>query len=529
MLWVKVVLQLRRRAPRSARVAAERESGVPPRRGQSRRARRRCRDRATPRRWRRTPSDGSVPSTDDAGRPLDDPTVRLGAASRRSPTSSSVSEMTATVLVRRGLGDPDAARAFLAPSRPAHDPLLARRHGRRGRAHPRGGRGGRADLRARRLRRRRHLRGGARRADRCASSAPNVEWHLPSRFEEGYGVARETIERLAADGVDLVAHGRLRHHRRRRGRPRAGARARRDRHRPPPARRRASRLPDRRDAAVAPTRSPSCAAPASSTSSRGRCSAPSIRRVARTLDLVALATIADVVPLVDENRALAAAGLRALARTPTPGPAGADASRRSVDPAAVDATAVGFRLAPRINAAGRLGRPDVALELLLTDDADEADALAAKLEELNRERQARRGADPARGGRARRGLARPTRARRGYVLWGEDWHEGVIGIVASRLVERFHRPVVLIARSGDGWKGSGRSISDVRPARRRSRACSEHLERFGGHRAAAGLSIATEQLEAFADGVRRARRRGARRRRPASADRRSTRSSRPAR
>src|SRR5207253_2323505 len=105
------------------------------------------------------------------------------------------------------------------------------------------------------------------------------------------------------------------------------------------------------------------------------------------LDLVALATIADVVPLLDENRTLAIAGLRALARTQKPG---LQALMRAagVDPAAVDAGAVGFRLGPRINAAGRLGHPRAALELLLTGDADEARRLAHTLEELNQERQA---------------------------------------------------------------------------------------------------------------------------------------------
>ena len=88
------------------------------------------------------------------------------------------------------------------------------------------------------------------------------------------------------------------------------------------------------------------------------------------------------------------------------------------------------------------------------------------------------------------------RERRGYVLWDESWHEGVIGIVASRLVERFHRPVVLIARAGDDWKGSGRSISDF-DLHGGLAACAEHLGRFGGHRAAAGLSITTESLEPF--------------------------------
>ena len=101
--------------------------------------------------------------------------------------------------------------------------------------------------------------------------------------------------------------------------------------------------------------------------------------------------------------------------------------------------------------------------------------------------------------------------------WDEDWHEGVIGIVASRLVERFHRPVVLIARSGEGWKGSGRSISDF-DLHGGLAACAEHLERFGGHRAAAGLSIDRQQLESFAEAFGAARRRRARRGRPAPAD-----------
>src|SRR5205823_12463547 len=107
---------------------------------------------------------------------------------------------------------------------------------------------------------------------------------------------------------------------------------------------------------------------------------------ARHLDLVALATIADVVPLVDENRSLAIAGLRALARTQKPG-LRTLMRVAGVDPAAVDAGAVGFRLGPRINAAGRLGHPRAALDLLLTDDVGEAQRLANELEELNRERQ----------------------------------------------------------------------------------------------------------------------------------------------
>jgi single-stranded-DNA-specific exonuclease len=212
----------------------------------------------------------------------------------------------------------------------------------------------------------------------------------------------------------------------------------------------------------------------------------------RHLDIVALATIADVVPLVDENRALARAGLRRLAQTQKPG-LRALMNVAGVDPAACDEAAIGFRLAPRINASGRLCRPEAALDLLLTDDATEARRLALQLEDLNRERQAveerilRAAIDEI------EAWPESRRRRRGYVVAGADWHEGVIGIVASRLVERYGRPVVLIA----GAKGSGRAPGnfDLHGA---LAACASELERFGGHRAAAGLTIDPVRIEAFA-------------------------------
>ncbi len=217
----------------------------------------------------------------------------------------------------------------------------------------------------------------------------------------------------------------------------------------------------------------------------------------RHLDLVALATIADVVPLVDENRALASAGLRALARTQKPG---LQALMRAagVDPATVDAGACGFRLGPRINAAGRLGHPRAALELLLTDDADEARRLANTLEDLNRERQAVEARIFREAAAQVEEWPEEKRARRGYVVAGENWHEGVIGIVASRLVERFGRPVVLIAGTDGEWKGSGRSIPSF-DLHGGLRACSQFLGRWGGHRAAAGLSITPDNVEPFAE------------------------------
>ena len=189
------------------------------------------------------------------------------------------------------------------------------------------------------------------------------------------------------------------------------------------------------------------------------------RALARHLDLVALATIADVVPLVDENRALAIAGLRGSRGRRRPGLRALMRAAR-VDPARVDEGAVGFRLAPRINAAGRLGRPRRRSSSCSPRTSDEAARLADELEELNRERQA------VEDRILREAVAKvdawpeAKRGARGYVLADEGWHEGVIGIVASRLVERFHRPVVLIAGADGEWKGSGRSIPALRPARR---------------------------------------------------------------
>jgi single-stranded-DNA-specific exonuclease len=217
----------------------------------------------------------------------------------------------------------------------------------------------------------------------------------------------------------------------------------------------------------------------------------------RHLDLVAVATVADVVPLVDENRALTVTGLRALARTQKPGLRELMRAAR-VDPAVVDAGAIGFRLAPRLNASGRLGRPEAALVLLLTEDQSEASTLAAELEQLNRDRQAVEERISREAVEAIESWPESRRARRGYVVAGEGWHEGVIGIVASRLVERYRRPVVLIAGTEGDWKGSGRSIPsfDLHDG---LRDCAGHLERWGGHAAAAGLSIKPEHVEAFAE------------------------------
>ena len=214
------------------------------------------------------------------------------------------------------------------------------------------------------------------------------------------------------------------------------------------------------------------------------------------LDLVALATVADVVPLVGENRALVKRGLGEMRRARRVGlRALMEASK--CEPSRLDEGDLAFRLAPRINAAGRLYRADAGVELLLTEDQARAEEIAVELGRANSERRSREREVDAAAEAARRQLSDELREAPGLVLAGEGWHPGVVGIVASRLVERHHRPVVVISLDGEGGgRGSGRSIPgfDLHAA---LEACAEHLESFGGHRAAAGLSLRAEQVEAF--------------------------------
>jgi len=224
---------------------------------------------------------------------------------------------------------------------------------------------------------------------------------------------------------------------------------------------------------------------------KGRTNLPDLRRY---LDLVTLGTIADIVPLVEENRVLVKHGLRELTQTGAPGLVALKAVSGVSD---VSTGVVGFRLAPRLNAGGRLADATRSVELLTTDDQARAAQLAAELDQENRARQAieleilddavrqiERAADFA--------------DRRSIVLASDDWHPGVIGIVASRLVERYYRPTVLIALDGAAGtgRGSGRSIRGVN-LYEAFKTCRDSLEGFGGHRMAAGLSIRAEQVGAF--------------------------------
>jgi len=373
-----------------------------------------------------------------------------GQQARALAEELGLSRTTASVLVRRGYADPPLARAFLEGAVPGHDPFRL---------------GDMAEAVA-------AIRGAVDRGARicvhgdydadgiCATVlavlvlrelGADVEWHLPSRFDEGYGVSGDTLERLAGEGCGLVLTvdcGITAVDEVRRARELGLEVVVTDHHRP------GDELPDCPLVTTRPSDYPFpelCGTGVAYKLGQALLGADS-EVLRRHLDLVAVATIADVVPLLGENRSLVIAGLRALARTQKPG-LQALMKVAHVDPAAVDTGQVSFRLAPRINAAGRLGHPRAALELLLTEDAGEARQLADRLEELNRDRQV------VEDKILRAAIAQveewpeAKRRRKAYVVWGEDWHEGVIGIVASRLVERYGRPVVLIA----GTKGSGRA------------------------------------------------------------------------
>ncbi len=209
------------------------------------------------------------------------------------------------------------------------------------------------------------------------------------------------------------------------------------------------------------------------------------------LDLVALGTIADIVPLGGVNRILVRSGLQLLENGVRPGIA---ALKRVAEVKQVTSGTVGFRLAPRLNAAGRLEDAALGVQLLLGEDADDINPLAELLDKFNRDRQKIEQKTLAEAIALVEEQNLPERYS--IVLASEDWHSGVIGIVASRLVERYHRPTVMIALENGEGKGSARSISQFH-LYQALKGCSESLEGFGGHAMAAGLSIREENLETF--------------------------------
>ncbi len=408
-----------------------------------------------------------------------------------------MSRVVADVLVRRGLADVDEARAFIELRGSQHDPLLL------GDMEP-----ACIAIEAAISARRRIVVHGDYDVDGvCATTlacevlaalGADVEPFLPSRFDEGYGLGVATVERLAGAGFGLLVSvdcGITAIEAVERAAELGLGVVITDHHRP------SATFPA--CPVVAPSRGAPYPAALSGTGVAYKLGEALVARAKaapaildRVLDLVALATVADVVPLVGENRALVRDGLLELRRTQRPG---LDALMRvaKVDRHRVGATEIGFRLAPRINAAGRLGHPREALELLTTRDEREAWTLAQRLDERNRERQVVEG-EILRDALTLIDLLPPERRdAKALVIASTRWHVGVIGIVAARVAERLKRPCVLIALDGAEGRGSGRSIPtfDLHAA---LGACSEHLVAWGGHRAAAGVTVRADAVEAFA-------------------------------
>ncbi|MBI2963598.1 MAG: single-stranded-DNA-specific exonuclease RecJ [Deltaproteobacteria bacterium] len=217
---------------------------------------------------------------------------------------------------------------------------------------------------------------------------------------------------------------------------------------------------------------------------------PDLRRL---LDLVALGTVADLVPLLEENRVLVKHGLREIARGRR---VGLRALHEVVGGGAITVDTLSFRLGPRLNASGRLADASLAVELLACDDPGRARRLA---EELDGQNRSRRSIEEATVEEAERMIdaLEDRQSRRSYVLASEGWHAGVVGIVAARLVERHYRPVVLLALEGEIARGSARGIPSLHLFEALER-CADVLERFGGHRMAAGLTLRSARLPEFA-------------------------------
>ena len=413
------------------------------------------------------------------------------AAGRALARGLEVSPVVGAVLARRGLADLDEARRFLAAEE-SHDPRtlpgvpaaceLILDHVKRGSA---------------------IAVFGDYDVDGVCSTAMLIRtlralgadpvWELPSRFDEGYGLSAGAVERLSARGVGLLVTVDC-------GitavEPVAAARAAgldvvvTDHHRPGEV------LPD------CPVVHPAlgdygcpelCASGVVLKLSEALLAAagrdPGV--AAEDADLAALATVCDLVPLRGENRRIVREGLVALGRTRKPG-LRALMEIGGVEPGELSEHALGFRMGPRINAAGRMQRADAALELLLTDDAARAGEVARELDFLNRDRQEAE----TRILFAAEAAAAAQAHRAAIVVAGEGWHPGVVGIVASRLVERWRRPCVVIALDGGSGRGSGRSISayDLHAG---LAASSGHLTRFGGHRMAAGVELDADAVEPF--------------------------------
>ncbi len=328
---------------------------------------------------------------------------------------------------------------------------------------------------------------------------PNISCFLPNRARDGYGLARSGIEEAARRRARLLitvdcgitAHSEVEdaknfdiqclitdHHETKDSLPQA--------------------------AAVLDPKRPDCPYPFKELSGVGvaykllqafyLANHLPMERLEEHLDLVALGTIADIVPLTGENRILAKFGLERMRCSLKPG-LGALLEASGLRGRPLESSHIVFILGPRLNAAGRMGQADDSLHLLTTEDRDKAEAIAQSLEEENRRRKE---VDDRILGEAMAMVEDQLdlNQERAIVLSSPSWHQGVIGIVASRLVERYFRPTVLISVDGPLGKGSARSIPAFH-LHQALRECSQHLVGFGGHKYAAGLVIESDKIDIF--------------------------------
>lgn len=458
-----------------------------------------------------SPSSPSSPTVRALGavsqerRPWVRAAVDVDAASRLASTLG-VSARLARLLVSRGLGEVDSARAFLAPDlKQLPDPStmlgLDRAAERLVEAIVAGERValyGDYDVDG--------VTSTALLASFLSAMGLEVRTYIPQRLREGYGLNHDAVDVLAAEGTRLLVTldcgitavdeiARAKAH----GIEAIVV----DHHRCP------AELPDAY--ATLNPHQPSCPYPDKGLAAVGVCFnlIVGVRRVLRArgffapegarpepnlrryLDFVALGTIADMVPLVGVNRVLTTFGLEELRAARRPGMR-ALMEAAGVRPARLDGGDVGFKLGPRINAAGRLADASVGVQLLLAPDVDVARPLAAQLDHANESRQR----IEAEVYEAAVALLDPTSAERaGLVVYDEQFHPGVVGIVASKLVQRYGRPVVVI---GQGGRGSARTARGVHLYDAIA-ASSARLRKFGGHRAAAGLTIDAAEIPAFTE------------------------------
>lgn len=212
------------------------------------------------------------------------------------------------------------------------------------------------------------------------------------------------------------------------------------------------------------------------------------------LDLVCIGTISDIVPLVDENRVIAKLGLKLIEKTKN---IGLKTLLNIADLKKIDSTAISFGVAPRINACGRMGFQEEALQLFLTEDSGEATKIAKRLVQFNQERQAK---EKQIFEEVIEKIEKDNKDKKCIVLAEENWHHGIIGIVASKITEIYYKPSILICLEGDKGKGSGRSIPgfDLYTALTK---CSDYIEKFGGHSMAIGITIKKENFEKLKEAI----------------------------